>query len=98
MLGLNGMADGLDICIFDHTIGQKIMASSSLSEFQSVPIIDVAPLYSGSEAEARAVAAEIRRASIEVGFFYVKGHDVPLALMRDMLSAAKTFFARSEAT
>jgi len=72
------------------------MASSSLSEFQSVPLIDVAPLYNGSDAEAHAVAAEIRRASIEVGFFYVKGHDVPLQLMRDMLAAAKVFFARPE--
>jgi isopenicillin N synthase-like dioxygenase len=72
------------------------MASSSLSEFQSVPIIDVAPLFDGSEAEARAVAAEIRRASIEVGFFYVRGHNVSQELMGDMLAAAKAFFARPE--
>ena len=47
------------------------MASSSLREFQSVPVIDVAPLFDGSDAAARAVAAEIRRSAIEVGFFYV---------------------------
>ena len=72
------------------------MASSSLSEFQSVPIIDVAPLFDGSDAQARAVAAEIRRASVEVGFFYVRGHNVPQELMQDMLGAAKAFFARPE--
>ena len=74
---------GLDICTFDHTISQspdKVngnnMASSSLSEFQSVPIIDVAPLFDGSDDGARAVAEKIRQASIEVGFFYVRGHNV----------------------
>ena len=69
------------------------MASTSLSEFQSVPIVDVAPLFGGSDAAARAVAAEIRRASIEVGFFYVRGHNVPLDLMRAMLMGAKYFFS-----
>ncbi len=73
------------------------MASSSLSEFQSVPVIDVAPLFEGFDAGARAVAAEIRRASVEVGFFYVRGHNVAPALMQDMLATAKTFFARPEA-
>lgn len=73
------------------------MASTSLSEFQSVPIVDVAPLFGGSETAARAVAAEIRRASIEVGFFYVRGHNVPLDLMRAMLMGAKYFFALPEA-
>ncbi len=72
-------------------------ASSTLSEFKSVPIIDVAPLFDGSDGDARAVAAEIRRASTEVGFFYVRGHNVPSGLMKDMLAAAKAFFARPEA-
>ena len=72
------------------------MASTSLSEFQSVPIVDVAPLFDGSDAAARTVAAEIRRASIEVGFFYVRGHNVPLDLMRAMLMGAKYFFTLPE--
>ena len=59
-------------------------------------MIDMAPLFSGSDSEARSVAAEIRRASIEVGFFYVRGHNVSQELMQDMLRAAQAFFARSE--
>src|SRR5262245_35293869 len=90
------MAGGLDICIFDHTISQRTMASSSPGVFQSVPVIDVAPLFDGSDAAARTVAAEIRRASIEVGFFYVRGHNVPSGLTRDMLATAKAFFARPD--
>src|SRR3982074_1716033 len=96
-------AFAIDICTFDHTIRQSQdtvngnnMASSSLSEFQSVPIIDVAPLFDGSRDGARAVAAEIRQASIEVGFFYVRGHNVTQDLMQDMLDAAKAFFVRPE--
>jgi isopenicillin N synthase-like dioxygenase len=72
------------------------MANSSLSEFQSLPIIDMALLFGGSDESARVVAAEIRRASIEVGFFYVRGHNVSQGLMQDMLGAAKAFFARPE--
>jgi isopenicillin N synthase-like dioxygenase len=72
------------------------MANASLSEFQSVPIVDMTHLYDGTDAQARAVAAEIRRASIEVGFFYVRGHAVSTQLMTDMLAAAQAFFARPE--
>ena len=73
------------------------MASADLREFQAVPVIDVAALFDGTDEAARAVAAEIRRASIDVGFFYVRGHNVPPALLRDMLARAKSFFARPEA-
>ena len=68
-----------------------------VGEFQSVPVIDVGPLFDGTDDAARAVAAEIRRASIEVGFFYVRGHNVSHDLMRAVLMAAKYFFALPEA-
>lgn len=73
------------------------MAASTLSDFQSVPVIDVGPLFNGTDAAANAVAAEIRRASIEVGFFYVRGHNVSRHLMNAMLMAAKYFFALPDA-
>lgn len=73
------------------------MATSKQSEFQAVPVIDVSPLFDGSAEAAHAVAAEIRRAAIEVGFFYVRGHNVPRDLMGAMLASAKHFFALPEA-
>lgn len=73
------------------------MATSKLSEFRSVPIIDVGALLDGTEASARAVAAEIRRAAVEVGFFYVRDHNVSPDLMRAMLMGAKYFFALPDA-
>lgn len=65
------------------------------TDFTSIPVIDVGPLF-GDDAGARRVAAEIRRASVEVGFFYVRGHNVSRDLMRAVLMAAKYFFALPE--
>ncbi len=66
------------------------------TDFSEIPIIDIAPLYAADEAGARAVAGQIRRASVEIGFFYIRGHAVPLDLMRATLMAAKYFFAQPE--
>ena len=42
-------------------------------DFTSIPVIDISPLYGEDLADARAVAADIRHASIEAGFFYIRG-------------------------
>ena len=62
-----------------------------------MPIIDLAPLHGGDDAGLRAVAAEIRRAAEEVGFFYVAGHGIDPALQRRAQETAHAFFARPEA-
>lgn len=72
------------------------MTAKVPADFTSIPIIDVAPLYGADEAGARRVAAEIKRASTEVGFFYVSGHNVSRELMRAILAAAKEFFTFPE--
>ena len=66
------------------------------TDFSEIPVIDVAPLYAADETGARSVAEQIRRASVEVGFFYIRGHAVPLDLMRATLMAAKYFFSQPE--
>ena len=45
-------------------------------DFIAIPILDLARAEAGPEAE-RALAAELRQAAIDVGFFYVVGHGVP---------------------
>lgn len=62
-----------------------------------VPIIDLVPLRGGGDAGLRAVAAEIRHAAEEVGFFYVAGHGIGPALQRRAQETAHAFFARPEA-
>jgi isopenicillin N synthase-like dioxygenase len=74
------------------------MATSSATSFRRIPVIDVSALEGPDDAAARRVAEEIRRASIEVGFFYVSRHGVPRDLVRATLMAAKYFFLLPEAT
>jgi isopenicillin N synthase-like dioxygenase len=60
-------------------------------------IIDLAGLGSGDPAAVRRVAAELGRACREVGFFYVRNHGVPAALLTDMFVCSEAFFAAPRA-
>ncbi len=59
----------------------------------SLPIIDIAGLLSAKRADQDAVAAAIRAACLDKGFFYIKGHGVPAALIDAVFREARTFFA-----
>jgi isopenicillin N synthase-like dioxygenase len=58
-----------------------------------IPIIDVAPLLTGSPQQAYAVARELGGACREVGFFYITGHRVPRALMDRVFESSAAFFS-----
>ncbi|WP_263263157.1 2-oxoglutarate and iron-dependent oxygenase domain-containing protein [Pseudomonas sp. RIT-PI-S] len=59
----------------------------------SLPVIDITPLYQ-SDADAGAeVSVAIDRACREWGFFYIKGHPISQARIEAMTAAAKAFFA-----
>ena len=62
----------------------------------SLPVIDLAPLRADGAAGLGAVAAEIRRAAEEVGFFYVAGHGIDPALQTRAQETAHRFFALPE--
>ena len=64
----------------------------------SLPIIDIAPLYSDNPAAWQSVAMEIDRACREWGFFYIKGHPISSARIEEVLAQAKDFFAQPSAT
>ncbi len=59
----------------------------------AIPIIDVSPLLSGSSATAETIGKQIGAAARDVGFFYVAGHDVPLALMNEVFRHAAELFS-----
>ncbi len=59
-----------------------------------IPVIDVSALLNETPKGLAAVGAEIRRASEEVGFFYVKNHGVDEALTKAADRAARAFFAQ----
>ena len=60
-------------------------------------VIDLDGLGSGDPAAVRRVAAELGRACREVGFFYVRNHGVPAALLSGMFASAAAFFAAPRA-
>ncbi|WP_434704867.1 2OG-Fe(II) oxygenase [Pseudomonas sp. Z1-12] len=59
----------------------------------SLPIIDISPLY-GDEPDAwQGVAEQIDRACRQWGFFYIKGHPISPARITEVLGNAQRFFA-----
>ncbi|WP_413793901.1 2-oxoglutarate and iron-dependent oxygenase domain-containing protein [Pseudomonas sp. N4] len=59
----------------------------------SLPIIDISPLY-GDEPDAwQAVAGQIDRACRQWGFFYIKGYPISPARIAEVLDNAQRFFA-----
>ena len=63
---------------------------------ESLPVIDVAPLF-GSDGGARArTAAEIGAACRSLGFFYATGHAIDDATMASLMEASRRFFALPE--
>jgi len=59
----------------------------------SVPVIDLAPWFSGDEAAREAVAAEVDGALRSTGFFLVTGHGVADEMRALVRAEARTFFA-----
>lgn len=62
-----------------------------------LPLIDIAPLLSGSAADAARVSEEIGAACRDTGFFYAAGHAIAPATLRALDVASRRFFALPEA-
>ena len=58
-----------------------------------VPVIDLAPWFSGSDEERQALADEVDRILQRVGFLVVTGHGVPADLPGRVRSLGREFFA-----
>jgi isopenicillin N synthase-like dioxygenase len=63
-------------------------------KFQTIPIIDIAGLFSNNTEARQAVAREIESASRTVGFFYIRGHGLKQAAIEKLKAAAELFFAQ----
>lgn len=66
-------------------------------DFDRVPIVDVGALFTDDEEGVRRVAAAMRKAAVETGFFYIRGHNVTSELMDATFVATKYFFSLPEA-
>ena len=65
------------------------------TDLSRVPVINVHPFLTGTEAR-HAVAAQIRAACEESGFFYVIGHGVEETLQQRLEDLSHQFFAQEE--
>jgi isopenicillin N synthase-like dioxygenase len=68
-------------------------APGAASTTSAVPIIDLAPFFSGSSEMRRVVADEVGAACRSIGFLVVTGHGVPADAISDVYDATKVFFA-----
>ena len=62
----------------------------------TLPIIDIAPLYQNDPAARQAVAREIDAACRHWGFYYIKGHPIPASRIAALKAIAEDFFARPD--
>ncbi len=62
------------------------------ADFSEIPVVDLAPIFSGDTKAKQRMAGEIRRACIDVGFFYVKNHGVAKDLIQGVHRQTKQFF------
>jgi isopenicillin N synthase-like dioxygenase len=60
----------------------------------SLPIIDIGGLTSPSLGDRQAVAAQLRAACLDKGFFYIRNHAIPDALVDAVFAEAARFFAQ----
>lgn len=67
--------------------------SAQLVDFESIPVINIAGLYSSHLADRHAVAAQIGEACRQVGFFYIINHAVPSEWVSDVYRVADDFYS-----
>ena len=59
-----------------------------------IPILDLAPYFAGETGALPALGAQLRRAFTEVGFYFIRGHGVPQAMVDTGFEAAARFHAQ----
>jgi isopenicillin N synthase-like dioxygenase len=65
-----------------------------MSEFDSIPIVDVSPFLTQTDSKQMELSAQkIRSACVEHGFFYVSGHGVDAELIDRLDGLSRQFFA-----
>jgi hypothetical protein len=65
---------------------------SIVGDFTTIPVINVAGIYSDKIEDRKAVAEKIRDACTRVGFFYIEGHSIPEEVVDKVFDLGKQFF------
>lgn len=72
---------------------QASLPSRSAHSFQTLPIVDVSPLFGTDSSRIEQTVDLLKRAASEVGFLYVTGHGIAPELILDLERVARAFFA-----
>lgn len=67
-----------------------MISPSRRLDFTEIPVIDIGPLIHQEQSEPCIDA--LRTACSEVGFFYVRNHQIPFSLIQEVRAAAEAFF------
>jgi isopenicillin N synthase-like dioxygenase len=71
-----------------------IEPSAPPQDGDTIPMLNVAAYLAGRPGALDRLAAELREALRNLGFYYLTGHDVPLPLIHRTFDAAKRFHAQ----
>src|SRR5258708_2629729 len=79
--------------------GPRIAWKESLfaAEIPMLDVVDFAGLRSGDASAVHCVGAEVGRVCRGMGFFYVRNHGIPDALLSAMFETSRAFFACPQA-
>lgn len=69
-------------------------AQARQSSKEAIPVVDITPLRDGSDPSA--VARQLHAASQNLGFIYIRGHGIPMALIDEARARAYQFFRAEE--
>src|ERR1700760_1876189 len=78
----------------ETTPGSEPSTSGPLTDFDRIPVIDLAGLAQDIPQAKERIAIALRQACTEVGFFYIINHGVPEDLIRKVFSEGKRLFDR----
>lgn len=64
-----------------------------MTEFNEIPVIDVSPLFGGTQADIKQLIANFYAAYSTTGFGYIINHGISPSLLNAVFEASKEFHA-----